>query len=155
MKFMTFFKKNFDFDEDSSRTELLFLTLFVLSIFSLILIASHALAQDPGFDHTAKFEDRWRKEGQLVTVLITKARPMRIFVLGREEAKIDFAKFKITVRRAQPYPGKILKLNRFDNYYEVDDSNSLKQVTDLEVTAQLNDKNETFHFDLHHEANEK
>ena len=113
------------------------------------VVAIQAWSQDPGFDHTARFEDRWSKQGQLVVVQISKGSPTRIFILGREEAKLDLSKFKITVRRAQPYPGKILKLNRFDNYYEVDERLDLKQITDLEVTTQLKDKNEIFHFDLH------
>lgn len=121
----------------------------VLSIFGLLFLSSHVLAQDPGFDHTARFEDRWRKEGQFLMVQISKGSPTRIFILGREEAKIDFSKLKITVRRAQPYPGKILKVNRFNNYYEVEDTKEFNQVTNLEVTTQLDNKKETLHFDLH------
>lgn len=126
----------------------LVLIFALLFFFVFIFAPSIAYAQDPGFDHTARFEDRWRKDGNLVTVQITKDNPVRIFVLGREEAKIDLSKLKITVRRLKPYPGKVLKINHLNNYYVVADKLDFKQATDLEVTTHLNNQKETFNFQL-------
>lgn len=137
------------------HTGLFFMTLLLLGVFSFLFLLSRALAQDPGFDHTAKFEDRWRKEGNLVTVQITKAQPLRIFVLGREEAKVDLSKLKITVRRIKPYPGKILKINQFNNYYTIADPAEIKKATDLEITTHFKNQDETFNFQLNQDVHEK
>jgi hypothetical protein len=74
-------------------------------------------------------------------------------VVGREEAKINPSNLRVTVRRANPYPAKELKVDRQNNYYIISDPNEAKNINDLEITTHVEDhtvpkKDETFHFNL-------
>lgn len=134
------------------RLSHLFIFLIMIVIF---MVRAKLYAQDPGFDNTARFDDRWRKEGQLVTVQLSKGNPIKIFVLGREEAKVDLKHLKVVVRRLKPYPGQILKINQMGNYYEIADPQSLKSIHEIEVVTHLKDKKETFQFKLNQDVHEK
>lgn len=98
------------------------------------------------------FEDLSRpdikKEGQLVSVRIVIGEPVRIFVVGKEEAKLDWSDLKLTVRRLKPYPGKILSTNQKNGYFVISEPIDLQKGTDLEVTTKIKDKTETLHFKI-------
>lgn len=95
--------------------------------------------------------DQFRKEGQLVTIQISRGNPVRIFVVGREEAKLDPSRLQLTVRRIKPYPGKILQVDQFNNYFVIPDSQEFQKAKELEITTTVQNKKETFHFDLKQE----
>lgn len=101
----------------------------------------------------------WRQDGQMVTVRVSRKSPIRIFVVGREEAKINPSNLRVTVRRAQPYPAKELKVDQYNNYYVVSDPAEANNITDLEITTHMNDQtgpqtvqDEVFHFNLNQRA---
>lgn len=89
-----------------------------------------------------------KKQGQLVTVRLVPGEPLRIFVVGREEAKINLSDLKVTVKRLKPYPGKTLAVDRYQNYFAVAEPIDRNQPTDLEVTTNLKGKSEVLNFTI-------
>lgn len=89
------------------------------------------------------------KEGRLMSVSLTLGNPIRIFVTGREEAKLDLSKMKLTVRRLHPYPQQELKVNKDGNFYTVVNrdlqSNALQEI---EVTTSVYKASESFNFKI-------
>lgn len=95
-----------------------------------------------------EYKDDMRKEGQFLSVHLSVGSPIRIFVVGKEEAKVDLSKLKLTVKRLNPYPGKILKTDLRDHYYMVNDSEPMAQGAELEITLKSNTTDEKFRFNL-------
>lgn len=120
-------------------------------IFSLLGMAIPSHAQKPEFNSSMSKTDQLRKEGQLVSVQISRGNPIRIFVVGREEAKIDPATMSLTVRRLKPYPAKVLKVDKYDNYFVVSDLKEFKNSKEIEIVTKLKGSDETFQFDLKEE----
>lgn len=92
------------------------------------------------------------KEGRLMSVSLTLGNPIRIFVTGREEAKLDLSKMKLTVRRLQPYPAQELKVNKDGNFYTIvnrDLKNNAFQ--ELEVTTSVYKASESFNFKINNQ----
>ncbi len=119
---------------------------FVLHILFLVVCSTAMSFPDDPAD-TPKYLD-YSKQGNLVSVRIVMGEPIRIFVVGREEAKLDLSKLKLKVRRLDPYPGKILKMNQSTGFYTISEPIDLKQPLNLEVTADINDKSETLRFNI-------
>lgn len=92
--------------------------------------------------------DYIKQEGQLFSVRISRGEPVRIFVVGKEEAKIDLSKLTITVRRIKPYPGKILNVDRHGDYFQVSEVSEYNTTTDLEISTKVENKDEVFKFKL-------
>jgi hypothetical protein len=113
--------------------------------FFFLFISQFTFAQG-NLDHRGQPE--FRQEGQLVSVRIVKGEPVRIFVVGREEAKLDMSSLKLTVRRIHPYPGKVLSINRKNDYFVISEPIDFQKTTDLEVTTKVKDKSETLQFKL-------
>jgi hypothetical protein len=115
---------------------------------AIIFLTWSALAQSPmnGLDDLAL--RNLKQEGQLVSVQLVWGEPIRIYVVGREEAKFDPTQLALTVRRLKPYPAKVLKLTKLGDYFAVDDPTTFNSASDLEVTTQVKNKKETFHFKL-------
>jgi hypothetical protein len=101
-------------------------------------------------------EDGWnfqntsylRQQGQFMTVQLVVGEPLKFFVLGREEANLDLKGFTLTVQRVAPYPGKVLSLEKQNNFFVVSDSSELKNATELEVKAQSKTKVDAVHFKI-------
>lgn len=89
-----------------------------------------------------------KQEGHLVSIRIVRGEPVRIFVVGKEEAKLDLSRLKLTVRRIKPYPGKILRTSLDNNYFIISDPIDLQKTTDLEVTTEIKNQSETLRFKL-------
>ncbi len=87
-----------------------------------------------------------KKEGQFFTLHISPGDPIRIFVLGKEEGKFDPAHLSLTIRRLKPYPGKQFAVDRYENYFLVNDTKEFKKSTDFEIATKLNNKHEVFKF---------
>ena len=122
--------------------------IFVGTILVIILGGMPIFAQNSSADDVKGIKNQWRREGKLFTLVVSKDNPIRIFVEGREEVKIDLSKFKITVRMMDPYPGKVLKLSQIDDYFVVADPVKFKKATELEIKTHFKDKDETFHVEL-------
>lgn len=89
------------------------------------------------------------KEGKLMTVTLTVGNPLKFFVAGKEEARLDLKNMKLKVRRLAPYPGEELKVSQDGQFYTV--QNSKIQPREIEVTATVNESRETFQFDLNND----
>ena len=89
-----------------------------------------------------------KQQGKLFTIQIVPGEPIRFFVVGKEEAKLDLSSLAVTVRRVEPYPGKILSLDRQNDYFVSENSSELKDATAIEVTAKIKAKAETIRFQL-------
>lgn len=118
-----------------------------------LLVAFAALAVPNAFaselERAWRATDPWRKEGQLVTVHISRGNPIRIFVVGREEAKIDPSNLQLTIRRLKPYPGQVVQPERVDGYFVLrNDANVLQGAEELEVVTRVNDQEESFQIQL-------
>jgi hypothetical protein len=98
------------------------------------------------------------QQGSLVAVKVIKGEPIKIFVLGREEATLDFsnlqldanvdpANFSINVRRINAdKSGPILKLTREKDHFIIDNPDTKDRVFTLEVTTKVKGKKEVFKF---------
>lgn len=87
-------------------------------------------------DNTIPLDSRTlRQEGQLFTIQMVLGEPIRFFVVGKEEAKVDLSELKMTVRRIKPYPGKVLSLDLENGYFVTTKLDDLKDATELEVTT--------------------
>ncbi len=127
-----------------------------LILFSLFFLPGIlALGQAPGLEHSNSGPDQFRKEGQLVSIQISKGDPIRIFVVGREEAKIDPATMTLTVRMLKPYPGKVLSVDKFNHYFVVSDPKEFQKAQEIEIVTKIKDKNETLRFHLSHSLDKK
>ena len=117
---------------------------FVIFVLASTLYSIFNLSQGaPGVPNQETLE-KLKQEGQFFSIQITKDDPIRIFVVGREEAKFDPKKLSLTVRRLKPYPGKLLTVDRFDNYFLVNDTKEFKKTTDLEIITKIDNKKDVF-----------
>ena len=89
-----------------------------------------------------------RQEGKLVSVGIVLGEPVKIFVIGKEEAKMDLTDLKLTVRRLQPYPAKTLAVSRSSDYFIISEPNAFEKTSRIEVTTKVKNKTETLRFKI-------
>ncbi len=89
-----------------------------------------------------------QQNGSLVSVRLFPGQPLLIYVVGREEAKIDLSRLKLSVRRLSQGQSQDLPYRQEGRHYIIDEPLSREEPTDLEVTAQTPKKAETFHFKL-------
>jgi hypothetical protein len=120
----------------------------------VVLFVMFSLQALPGLAQPIELEvpldssDQWRREGQLVTIQISRGSPIRIFVVGKEEAKLDLTTLSLTVRRIKPYPAKVLSVSQFSNYFVVSDPQEFHKSKEIEIVTKVKGTNETFHFNL-------
>jgi hypothetical protein len=95
------------------------------------------------------------QQGSLFSLKVVKGQPIKIFVLGREEAEVDlsslkfdadvnFADLSVSIRQVNPKPGRILKIKRLKKHFEIDEPLLFNHDLELEVDASVKDKKETF-----------
>lgn len=95
-----------------------------------------------------------REQGSLFSIKLIPGEPLKIFVLGNEEATVDLSKtnwkanvdlsnLSVSVKQTNPSPGKILKIKRLDNHFIVDDPLQLSNGTELHL--QIRDKDKKTH----------
>src|SRR5579872_2098345 len=77
-----------------------------------------------------------KQTGSLVSIQIVPKSPLKIFVVGREEAKFDLSHLKLFVRRLNQGAPQELKTLREGDHFVVSDEIKWDNPTDLEVTAQ-------------------
>lgn len=95
------------------------------------------------------------QQGSLFSLKVVRGEPIKIFVLGKEEAEIDLSKIELSadldtsdmslsIRQVNPKPGKILTLTRFKDHFEINEPLKMEKELVLEVKASQKNKNETF-----------
>lgn len=121
----------------------------------LLIIPLLASAQTYVGDPTQSLPYTVRQEGRLLSLRLVLGEPVKLFVIGKEEAKLDLSTLKLTVRRLKPYPGKILSLNKYGDYYEIEKPMLMGAKSEIEVVTNLKGKKETFHFRVSEKSNPK
>ena len=106
--------------------------------------AGYGWAQVAAVEPIQSQTDILRQEGKLVSVRIVRGEPLKIFVVGREEAQLDLSKMKLVVRRLQPFPEKNLRLEKQGESFLVMDP--FKVDSDIEVKTELKGTSESFRF---------
>ncbi len=124
-----------------------------MKFFLVLFYPSLALAQSPLVGNIGEYNsDVLKHEGKLASVQLVMGEPIRIFIVGKEEAKLDLASMKLTVRRLKPYPEKLLETDQLSNYFALSDSLDLKEATDIEITTEIKNKKESHHFKIKNRA---
>ena len=111
-------------------------------IFSFLIFAQSNVSQKTDFEVI-------REQGSLFSLKFVPGQPIKIYIVGREEAELDLSKAKfaaevdlsnlsVSVKQPNPHPGKILKIKRFENHYIVDDP--LQLTNGMELRLQIKDK---------------
>jgi len=125
------------------------MTKAVKNFVGLFLFSQLAYGQTSSSPFDSLDQAHLKQQGQFLTLQIKLGEPMRIFVLGREEAKMDLNELELTVRRLNPYPGKVLSVTREGDFFSVPESSELSNGGDLEIKTRVKNKNEeTFLFKL-------
>lgn len=101
-----------------------------------------AWAQARGDVMTA--EETFRREGQFVNITVKMGSPIKIFVAGKERARIKAKDLKFEVKPSNASEWEELKLNERGNYYSVKNLGESKKLKLLEVRATVKKKSETF-----------
>jgi len=115
---------------------------------TLLALPCLTWAQTPAQDPSNLRQNTLNSQGQLLSLRLERGQPMRIFVVGKEEAKVDLSNLSITVRRLKPYPAKELSTDRYNNTFTVVAPADSKEPMELEVTTKVNSSSETFRFSL-------
>jgi hypothetical protein len=117
------------------------------------LIFSFLILAQPSSPPKTDFEVI-REQGSLLSVKLVPGQPIKIFIVGREEAEIDLSKtnwaadvdlanLSVSFKQTNPNPGKILRIKRFENHYIVDDPLTLTNGS--EFNLQIKEKNKKPH----------
>lgn len=115
--------------------------------FMCIIVSGFAFAQTEPQDGREAVGP-WRQQGNLVSIEIARGQPLRFFVVGREEAKVDLADVTLTVRRLKPYSARVLTAKRSGDHFVVSEPIELNQETDLEVTAAVKNRVDVLKFKI-------
>ena len=108
-------------------------------ICSAFVIAQLASAQGPQ-DPSRPDLNTLSQQGQLLNVRMSLGQPIKIFIVGKEEARIDLKDLNVRIRRLNPYPARDLVLSREGDYFVLGDEIAPDQETKIEVRAGLKGK---------------
>lgn len=93
-------------------------------------------------------EGSLQREGQLISIQVSRGRPVRVFVVGKEEANFDISKLKLSIKRLDKNGEKAHVLQRTkEGYYTSTDSFTLEKNESFQIDAYLKEKEEKFIFD--------
>lgn len=117
------------------------------------LLLSFFIFSQPSIPPKTDFEVI-REQGSLFNIKFIPGEPIKIFIVGREEASVDLSKtnwkadvdlanLSVSLKQTNPNPGKILKIKRFEDHYIVDDP--LKLTNGTELKLQIDDKGKKKH----------
>jgi hypothetical protein len=88
------------------------------------------------------------QNGSLVSITLEMGEPIKIFVVGREEAKLDLKRLKLTVRRLSPLPVESVATQFNGSYFSFVEAFRATDSIKLEVKTRVQGKDETFQFDV-------
>lgn len=103
---------------------------FIVTLF--LLNVSMARPVSP---YTEKEKEMLVRTGDMFTIQISRGEPIKIFILGREEAQLNLKDLKLKVRRLKPYPAKDLPIRFENDYFSVAGSSSKNPLEEIEITA--------------------
>lgn len=104
----------------------------------------------PGdFQNTDPQQETLQKEGQLLSMKLVLGEPLRLYVAGKEHGKIDLSKLKLKIRRIPSRAGSSeLMYSRLENHIEIPATLDSEKATNIEVTAELEEKKEKVTFTI-------
>lgn len=109
----------------------------------LLILVFLVCVQSQANNWNSQSTDEFIQHGDLVSVRIVFGEPIRLFVVGKEEAKFNLADLSVTVRRLKPYPAQIFSTSREGDHFIISNSEELKKTTDLQITTKFKNKSET------------
>lgn len=127
--------------------------------FTLIALCSGLVLAQSTFPFPSDLEVL-TQQGNLFAVRVVSGRPIQIFVVGRQEAELDFsgvklgldfepADFSLHIRRLDKNKkSRILRWRRERDHFVIDDPEAQIADITLEVTAQAQDQKDVFKFKL-------
>lgn len=117
---------------------------FLILILISLTVIDWALAQSA---YTAS--ERFNREGRYVKITLLMGNPVKIFVSGKEQARLDLSKFKMEFRPQKGGSWQELKINDYGEYYTAETPLDVSAPNTLEVKTTLkNTKSEIFRFKL-------
>ncbi len=122
------------------------LSVLILIVFQFVTFNTSAQNR-PGYSTEPGLRE-FTQNGELVSIRIVIGEPLRIFVVGKEEAKLNLSDLQLTVRRLKPYPGQTLTTNLKDDHFIVSEPGEFKETTDLAITTKIKNKSETLNFKI-------
>jgi len=103
-----------------------------------------------GFAQTVETSaEQLQREGRYVNVTLQMGNPLKIFVAGKERARVSTDSMKMEIKTLNKNGWEELKLNKYGNYYSADVASDQAPGGVLEVRTTLkNKKRESFKFNL-------
>lgn len=121
----------------------------ILVIFAVFQILVTQVYAQGGYGYSNKSSvNEFTQEGELVSIRLVMGEPLRIFVVGKEEAKVNLSDLNIIVRRLKPYPGQTLTTSIQGDHFIVSKPEELKGTTDIAITTKIKSKSETLNFKI-------
>lgn len=115
----------------------------------VLITSSVSIAQDLADRAQGQtFLQSQMQQGRLVTVTLTLGNPLKLFVTGKEEARLSLSNLKLKIRRLDPYLGEELAVQRDGRYYTVIVPKNQESLKQLEVIATVKDESESFQFKI-------
>lgn len=93
--------------------------------------------------------EQLQREGRYVNVTLQMGDPLRIFVAGKERARLSVADMKMEIKTTNNNGWEEIRLNKYGNYYAATVNSEKAPSGVLEVRTTLkNKKSESFKFNL-------
>ncbi|MGE3757212.1 MAG: hypothetical protein AB7H97_05620 [Pseudobdellovibrionaceae bacterium] len=109
------------------------------------ILLSQILYSYPGeFESTRPALAQLAQEGQLVSIKLVLGEPVKILVVGRERAQLNLSTLNLSVKESQNGTQNVLPVSKDGNFFLL--TRQPKRPSDLEVTAEVQGKTETFKF---------
>lgn len=97
-------------------------------------------------DATRPALNTFQQEGQLVNITLVIGEPLKIYVVGRQQAEVDLESLKITVQSRNEMSTEVLPTQKSGDYFTV--NKALGKFSNLEVITKVKGTSETFKFNL-------
>src|SRR5690348_16426609 len=92
--------------------------IFIMLFIAFLIISIQTFAQNINVSNNSHLPEL-SQQGHLVSIQITRGNPIKIFVVGREEARLDLTKLELVVWRLSPERQK-LHIEKEGNYFTLD-----------------------------------
>ncbi len=118
-----------------------------MSFISWMLALKILFAQAP-MNGSNAIDGEFSQKGQLVSIRLVPGKPVRLFVVGKEEARMDLSTLKVTVWRISKDRKDFVPVKQEDGYFTFQPSVTSAGPMELEVNAKPKAglKDETFRF---------
>lgn len=102
----------------------------------------------PASPYTEREKEMIMQQGQIFTIQLTQKEPIKFYVLGREEARLNPKTLQVKVRRITPYPARDLPIRFEGDYYYIPQEPADSPLHEIEITTSTKQNTETFKIEL-------